>query len=227
MGDEQLRQRALETLMFDPLSTAEKITGKSYTDDTETVAVGLEYLQYNKMRKRAILGELGDTYYGISWHDFLKIISDLGFEIVNSKRSVEELQDGIVVSPTHIIAAHREKKLLIKARSWVPVNPQKNETLSSGTLYGSIDLSGVEEDLIWKFLGHLSFSFYGDKLQFYFGVAEGLMTRLNLIESVAPFCGWPVEEEPTMLYRLLEDTILGLPDWTKVFMGIATEEDKK
>ena len=225
MSDEQLRQRALKALMFDPLDTAEKITGKSYADDAETIQLGFTCLQQNKMRKRAILAEIGDTHAGIFWNDFLKIIFDLGFKIIQSKRSIEEREDGIVVSPTNVIAAHPEKKLLICANSYVPTDPQKNQIIGSGKLFGSIDVSGLREGFDWyQFLGQISFSFYGDKMQFYFGVNEALVTRLQLVETTAPLCNWPNDEEPTMLYGLLEDKIPDLPDWVKEFMGMRKEK---
>ncbi len=228
MSDEQLRKKALAELMFDPLSVAEKITGRQYSDDAGTFELTFDLKERNSLRKRAILSEIGDTYRGISWQKFLQIILSLGFEITHKKRRVIDRGDGIVVSPTDIIAAHNEKILILFAGSYVPTNPKQDELLDGGKICGSIDVSGLEEGIDWyQFLGQINFSFYGDKMQFYFGVAEALVTRLQLVETTAPLCDWPQEDEPTIIHTLLQDKASDLPDWTKEFMDVKEAEGKK
>jgi len=68
------------TLNFDPLGGAEKITGKSYKDDEETAALGmLLHMSHNK-KKQALLKDSNDTHYNISFDETLAIYKELGFE---------------------------------------------------------------------------------------------------------------------------------------------------
>ena len=86
MGEDALKQKVFEALAFDPLATAEHITGQHYTEDRETSGLGLRLSMRNNFVKNVILGELGDTHYRISWKKFLEIIDDLGFDIVEDRQ---------------------------------------------------------------------------------------------------------------------------------------------
>ncbi|MFA7287256.1 MAG: hypothetical protein WC055_00090 [Melioribacteraceae bacterium] len=66
-------------LSFDPLSEAEKITGKSYKKDSFTSDLGfILHLDHNQ-NKRKVLSENKDTYCGQSLMEFLGVIENMGF----------------------------------------------------------------------------------------------------------------------------------------------------
>jgi len=66
-------------LKYDPLSAAEKFTGKSYKTDKSTSLIGLLiHLEHSKFKKQT-LQKLGDTYYGIAINEFLLILEKLNF----------------------------------------------------------------------------------------------------------------------------------------------------
>lgn len=52
-------------LRFDPLDTAERMTGKSSAKDDETVAVGIVLMQKNAAAREKALFERGDTTFRV------------------------------------------------------------------------------------------------------------------------------------------------------------------
>lgn len=76
-SDEDIVGRALKT---DPLHAAEKVTGKSYKEDKATEALGFLMHMEHVEAKRKILSEAGDTHYSMSYADYVKVITRLGFE---------------------------------------------------------------------------------------------------------------------------------------------------
>ena len=72
-------------LDFDPLRTAEKITGKSYKEEEgmgPTNALGFLLMRENSDAKKRALAENNDTYWSCPVTQMLLVADDLGFETV-------------------------------------------------------------------------------------------------------------------------------------------------
>ena len=66
-------------LHFDSLSEAEKITGKSYKEDSDTTWMGMALLQQNNKIKHEILESQDDVCWGCKIDNYIRILTDLGF----------------------------------------------------------------------------------------------------------------------------------------------------
>lgn len=76
-----VKNTKLEALLnADGLGEAEKLTGKSYKSDSDTLALGILAVQRNAGAAKKALAELGDTYHSMPFTEGLEIIEDLGFE---------------------------------------------------------------------------------------------------------------------------------------------------
>lgn len=69
-----------QVLNFDPLDTAEKVTGKSYKDDRDTSLLGLALFTEHNSRKKKLLSESCDTYHGQTLSKYLEVVLSLGFQ---------------------------------------------------------------------------------------------------------------------------------------------------
>lgn len=72
-----------ELLNFDSLHEAEKLSGKSYKSDEETTKLGFALHVLNSEEKKKRLKATNDSYYGIKIPEFLEIVKDLGFTLIN------------------------------------------------------------------------------------------------------------------------------------------------
>lgn len=70
----------------DGLAEAEKITGKSYKEDEDTMRLGFGLHIANTEAKAQALRERGDTTFSFSWDDTVRIFRELGFSIVHGHR---------------------------------------------------------------------------------------------------------------------------------------------
>lgn len=78
-----MNAKSLDALLkFDPLDSAEKITGASYKEDQATGLFGLGLAMAQNRIKRQELSQRGDSYWGMSLIDYLEVIEDFGFERV-------------------------------------------------------------------------------------------------------------------------------------------------
>ncbi|OHA47106.1 MAG: hypothetical protein A3A80_01650 [Candidatus Terrybacteria bacterium RIFCSPLOWO2_01_FULL_44_24] len=194
MGEDALKQKVFEALAFDPLATAEHITGQHYTEDRETSGLGLRLSMRNNFVKNVILGELGDTHYRISWKKFLEIIDDLGFDIVEDRQFEYVLGLGtIILYPTNLIAAHPNLNLLLHATSYLTEGADEDqETLNSGNIYGTLRITEPDREKVWEALGacHCSFAFHGDDIELNIDVREGLKLKLERLATQGRFVPW-------------------------------------
>lgn len=71
-----------DLLRFDPLSAAEKITGHDYKTDEGTSSLGMLMHMSHNERKASALKSSGDTHWGITFEDALRVFESEGFEIV-------------------------------------------------------------------------------------------------------------------------------------------------
>lgn len=190
MSDNTLRQHAIQAMEFDPLALAEDITGEALDDSPDTVAIGFLLSQANSQRKRMFLSELGDTHWGISWIDFLVILNKLGFEIITYRRFCDNKWDKEQsVWPKFIIAAHREKYLLLCATSYI--SGQK-EVINGGKVYGTLRRSqGKTTREEWQALNRCSHGPTNTRtFSFDYDVREGLVSKLQELEEAFSFVRW-------------------------------------
>jgi hypothetical protein len=73
-------ERVRRMLEFDPVDEAEKTTGKEYQKDDGTAYLGLALQIESHRAKENYLRKHGDSYFGIGHQEYLKIVSDAGFE---------------------------------------------------------------------------------------------------------------------------------------------------
>jgi len=69
-----------KALKFDALADAENVTGKSYKDDKVTESIGFINHISNAENKRELLQSVNDTTFSESEEDYLKKVTDFGFE---------------------------------------------------------------------------------------------------------------------------------------------------
>jgi len=74
-----------EMLNIDPLGEAEKITGRSYKEDEETLHLGMLLQLAKNSQVSEELSLRNDTHFGISWNEALSIYEDLGFQEIFSE----------------------------------------------------------------------------------------------------------------------------------------------
>ena len=177
-----LEELARKALRSDGIMDAEIATGKSYKEDSATLALGMVNHFVLNERKRALLSELGDTHFHIPWTDFTQLLRNYGFEFV-----VERQFDYHDAHPTFLIAAHPQKKLLLCVTSFL-WDMDSKETINSGIVYGTVRVPNEAE---WDVLYGCSHGRYGDSQNFSYDVREGLFLKLRDIESaLGPFLDW-------------------------------------
>ena len=67
-------------LSFDPLEAAERLTGSSYKESPGTASLGMAMAQeHNRLKSRA-LSKAHDTFYDITFDDYLEVLKSLGFK---------------------------------------------------------------------------------------------------------------------------------------------------
>lgn len=187
-----LERRALGTFNIDPLAVAEKITGVS--DSKANLGLAFIFLHERAALRKMMFGELGDTYSNIAWDDFENIVEGLGFENIFSKRvRYSPGNAGETIFPKKIIAAHRAKKLLLVASSWIWLD-DKSETLNGVRVYGTIKTKNPNDniyDLIKDIPIQLNAAKPDDEWEVEVDGRNGLVTLLKAIEeSGCQFVDW-------------------------------------
>ena len=173
-------------LNLDPIATAEALIGKRHEDwDLETdgmVALGLAMLTNES--KREHLESIGDTHFGITWHDFIEIAKAYGFKCgfcqkftgtcCSDKKGVEEEE---------IIFFHEGKGLILHAESF------DGKYVNSAKVYGEVKLNGdkIEEDQ-WNALNGCSHAGNGNgTMYFNVDVREGFRFHLDAVSEAFEF----------------------------------------
>lgn len=197
---DQAKVDVLDDLRTDPLGEAEKLTGKSYKEDEATTMLGLAL----QIQKGEIVSQqlkaLGDTFSRIPWEDFKQLILAHGFKILHQERFEYRGYSGEedkVDEPEFIIAIHPDKKLLIKAESYIWDYDKSDgsghvhdEVINGGDCYGVVRMPTNRAE--WNAL-NCSNGTTGDDINRYFSIdiREGLFTKLWEIErKVGPFLNW-------------------------------------
>lgn len=69
-------------LRTDPLSDAERLTGQSYKDDEQTMALGFGIAMLHNQAKEAALRSASDSYFNMGFTEQMDLFLDMGFEEV-------------------------------------------------------------------------------------------------------------------------------------------------
>lgn len=77
-----MKEKLDELLKYDSLAEAEKITGKHSQESLSTVWLGIGLLQKNTKAKNAILDQTDDTFLTNTIEDYIRKLTDYGFEQV-------------------------------------------------------------------------------------------------------------------------------------------------
>ena len=111
-----------DMLKFDGLAEAEKLTGKSYKDDKDTMGLGMALHMLHGQQVKDELALRDDTYYSIPFSDALAIYYDLGF--VDAYSTTYELRGEV---NSHIVLVHSDG-IIMNITSY-------GSTLNSATMY--------------------------------------------------------------------------------------------
>lgn len=222
---ETVARRLLDT---DALSELEAQTGLDYKDP-RVAGAGFIALSEMHEKRRALLSEIGDTYWVMPTGSFEAVLGPTGFEIV-SRVEGENPYGKIQV----LVAADRTRKLLIIAHS----NRGNDGTFHMDTirLYGTVD-NGVlpeEERPVGSRLIELGGSYtpVGETaFAFKLDVPEGLLLKLRQMEEQnLNFTDW-LHDGPRVPIYIGNDTereaLSSLPDWVIAFMRYNPADDAK
>ncbi len=172
-------------LNFDHVETAEALIGKRYKDlDIETdgmAALGLAMLTNQIQREH--LESIGDTYFGITWQDFIEIVKAYGFKCGFHQNFTGTGLSDNGVEEEEIIFFHEEKGLILHAESF------DGKFVSSAKMYGEVKLN--DGKLERSQLDALNGCIYGDNgngtMYFIVDVREGFRFHLDAVLDAFEF----------------------------------------
>jgi hypothetical protein len=115
-----------QVLNFDPLASAEEMTGESYKTCKLTEAIGvLSHFDHNQ-RKRELLKSIGDTYFSMTWDELKALLPNLGFQIL----AIEEFPGDDNHTEEMIFAWDPVRSALLTAHSY-----WGRKSVNTGTVY--------------------------------------------------------------------------------------------
>lgn len=161
-----------------------------------------------------------------SWKDFVEAIKGYGFEIIVQRRFERSIPGWKTDYPEFLIAAHRQKFLLLSAVSYVGY--PNREIINSGRVYGNLEASGdltpdQEQAVEGASRGFADFGF-----EFSYDVRHDPIGFLNRLEKVFKFAKW---NNPNRFLWLIDDSqnpdswkeardefLAGAPEWIRDFI---------
>lgn len=187
-----LSETAERLMSTDALLEAERITGSSYKDDEATAALGLGIHLQLGAQKQAVLSELDDTHWNVSWTNFLRIALEEGFVEVR-RREHEYKERGM---DEQVILHHPTEGTVINAGSY-----WGGESLNGATLYFNLEFPkhATREGL--AFSGHFNLDAWDNQdRRIYIGsvsLGEGMRRTLAKMRAQGSFVA-PWVERPWM-----------------------------
>lgn len=171
-------------LNFDPVATAETLLGKRHEDwDPATdgyVALGLA-MASNKV-KAEHLKITGDTYFGITWIDFVEIAKAYGFKSGYCQNFTGTGWSDKDVEEEEIIFFHEEKGLILHAESY------NGKSVNSAKVYGEVKMGDKIEKNQWEALKGCSHGGNGNgTMYFNVDVREGFRFHLDALSEAFEF----------------------------------------
>lgn len=77
-----MKDAIAEALAFDPLDTAERLTGRDYKTDEGTTLLGIALASEHGRRKQELLADSDDTHFGLKREQWEACIERAGFRLV-------------------------------------------------------------------------------------------------------------------------------------------------
>lgn len=181
----------LERLLnLDPLHEAEKITGESYKCSEETSRLGLGIAMMVNQAKRDALTKNKDTHMSSTLAEYLLVVDDLGFELVNK---VEFFNESNNVPESQYWYWQPEKHILLMFSTYTWEHKKGNPGISGGHFYYC-----HEHDKPEHFMGYSSGGYvnWKDESRDYtwFGhhdCREGLRYHIENLAANGTFKPWP------------------------------------
>jgi hypothetical protein len=171
-------------LSFDPLDTAERITGESYKNDKPTEALGFMFAIQHAARKRELLESLGDTYMSMKMPAFLSLMESLSFALI--------LAEDIPDSGDKLRIWWRDG-VLIRADSYCG-----DDVINSGNAYYNLSADDGACQYPGGSGGWYSDGNGGQVWSGYFDIREGMRHRLDELTSRGKFL--PTWVKPPFLW---------------------------
>lgn len=170
-------------LRKDSLADAEIVTGKSYKDDAFTGLLGMALMLENNKNRQALLELTGDTSYGTSAEDYIKIAGRIGFNVVYQEEFYSTKWNQ---KDAYYILFH-EKGLLLFLETF-GLNDKDQKTVNTARCY--FNWKSANPDKSWPTIpvsGGLSqeYVFVGD-----FHALEALIHNFTILDNEGKFV-WP------------------------------------
>lgn len=216
---------------------AEVNTGKKY-NDREVAGLAMALTQRFGENRTAVLSEIGDTYWCMKWSSFMGSLALTDFELI-----LEDILGRNDQSYQRIIAADKDRRLLLVARSTNVLGLDHERILDRAVVAGAIDggstdegqrvastvLSSIKANINPVGLTHYHFSYDG---------REGLATRLKQLDDAGvEYSDWVpgqhLEVDLTSSFGHIkydiwqqdqEAVFSRLPDWVRNFMNQDVED---
>lgn len=175
-----------DLLRFDPLATAERVTGESFRDDPASTLLGLSLFSAHVDAKDAALTARGDTRFSMAFAEHLAVFAGLGFAVV-----LDEPFSGRDGTPERFVVLWHPEGVLGSCESYGRWNSTNKSNISyawrpadlDGDWWGRLTSSGGLTDGVW----------YG-----YHDSREGLRHTFNGFQAEGSFLsdwsggrGWP------------------------------------
>lgn len=143
-----MNEKTKNILNFDPIATAETLLGKRHEDwDTKTDGMAALVLAVTtNQRKVEYLKSIGDTYFGITWIDFIEIAKAYGFKSGYFQKFTGTGRSNKGVEEEEIIFFHKEKGLILHAESY------DGESVNNANVYGEVKIGDKFEKNQWEAL---------------------------------------------------------------------------
>lgn len=201
----------------DPIGEISDKTGKHHSDfnSFESLYALINGYKVNEEKKKK-LKEMNDTYMSMSWDEFINIIEGFGFEEEYKEDYKYTCFEPVTVE-RFVIYVDYDRKLLIHANSFDNIT-----SVNGGYVHGYIyvpernEINKEKRRKIRSKLKKCNYSWDEGKCKFSKDIREGLIYRLNEIESVTDFVdGWDGDEFlqlMTLEDRNKEDDDLNIDD---------------
>jgi hypothetical protein len=183
-----------DLLRFDPLASAENLTGLSYQEDEATMALGFLMHADHSKRKEAVLQQADDSWLNMNLEDTLALYERLGFEEVLCDEFLGRSYSGEPAPTETFRILWHPKGILATVESYM--SDRRNNT----KIYYNVRIHDKSDRSWWDRTssGHLHKSkdvYVGDH-----DAREGVRNAIERWEEVGEFL--PVWVEPPFLWLL-------------------------
>lgn len=204
-----------DLLNMDPLLEAENITGKSYKDDEDTTMLGMALHMLKNEQVRLELGLRGDTYYSMTYDEYMAVAHNLGFVTMLSLPftngdGVEEVQEFL----------WRDGLLLI-TESYTWEKGGKRST-NNAKMYFNCEFPASSDAWSFRFSGHLHTAMYDQGRYVWIGdvdVREALVNTVNRMETEGTILKDWIEQPHMYLFNYVDSKMFDkvpFDEWSKM-----------